>query len=99
MRQQKSEPMTDYSNRFSEQLERVRRQQQPTCCVLEGSSDIGNVLIGSMMCKPGSLINGFVEKFNDGGQREDGIWNHKGVQSTTYSSNILSQGQNGINPN
>ena len=58
--------------------------------VLEGSSDI---LMGSMMCQSGSLVDEFVKHSNDEGQREDSVWNHKGIQSTHYSSNVLSQGQ------
>ena len=67
--------------------------------ILDGSSDLDDVLIGSMMCQSGSLINEFVKQSNDDGQREEDIWNHKGVQSTQYSANVLSQGQNGINSN
>jgi len=63
------------------------------------SSNMDDVLLGSMMCQSGFLIDGFVQQANDDGQRHDGAWNHKGVQSTQYSANVLSQGQNGINPN
>ena len=67
--------------------------------ILNGSSDLDDVLLGSMMCQSGFLIDGFVQQANDDGQRSDGFWNHKDVQSTQYSANVLSQGQNGINPN
>ena len=52
--------------------------------LLNGASDLEDVLIRLMLCQLGSLIDGFVKQSNDGGQREDGIWNHTGVQSTRY---------------
>ena len=35
--------------------------------IVDGSSDLEDVLIGSMLCQSGSLIDGFVKQSNDGG--------------------------------
>ena len=58
-------------------------------------SDALSILMGSMHCQRGSVIDTIVEAANKNGERESNVWNHKGVESSEYSENVLSQQANG----
>ena len=38
-------------------------------------------IIESMHCQSKSVIDGLMAQANDDGQQQDGVWNHKGVET------------------